>query len=163
MKTFEAIHKVYELLNKGKEKKAWQIISKWESSEHLTSREQFVYKIFKGYLLWLTGYHQKSLALAEELYQKSKDQNDIMNSLDSLLLLCINLFISGRFIKVEKNLKICEDMLKSWEKVEVFILIIHLLKGGMIKIYSADLCQRLIHLVLNFSLNQLIGLKSMRI
>ena len=43
MKNFEAIHKVYELLNRGKEKKVWQIITKWESSEHLNLREQYIY------------------------------------------------------------------------------------------------------------------------
>ena len=133
MKTFEAIHRVYDLLNNGKEKKAWQIITKWESSKHLTLREQYVYKIFKGYLLWLTGNYQKSLAIAEELYQKSKNQNDIINSLDSLLLICSNLFISGRFIKVEKNLRVCENMLKSvvqelngleigWRKTIIWIM-----------------------------------------
>jgi tetratricopeptide (TPR) repeat protein len=133
MKTFEAIHKAYELLNNGKENKAWQILSKWESSKHLTIKELYTCKIFEGYLLWLTGNYQKSLKIAEELYQKSKNQNDMLDSLDSLLLICSNLFISGRFIKMEKNLKICENMLKSvlqelsgleigWRKANILIM-----------------------------------------
>ena len=133
MKNFEAIHKVYELLNRGKEKKVWQIITKWESSEHLNLREQYIYKTFKGNLLFLTGNYQKSLAIAEELYQNSKNQNIIVDSLDPLILICSNLFLLGRFIKMGENLKLCEKMLKSvvqelngleigWRKTLIWIL-----------------------------------------
>ena len=109
----EVIHRAYELLNNGKEKKAWQKITKWEKSEHLTLREHHIYKMFKGFILRLTGRIQESLAIAEELYQESKNQNNSIDAIDSLLLRCTNLAILGSFAEMGESIMLCDMMLKS--------------------------------------------------
>ena len=133
MNTLEAIHSAYELLNEGKEKKAWEKIAKWEKSEHLTPEEHHIYKIFKGTILFLTGRLQESLKIAEELYQESKNQNNTVDAIDALILRCTNLFVLGRFVKMGENVMLCETMLKSvlqelngleieWRKAQIWLM-----------------------------------------
>jgi tetratricopeptide (TPR) repeat protein len=113
MNFLEVIHRAYELLNEGKEKKAWQKIAKWEKSEHLTLKEHHIYKVFKGFILYLTGRLQESLVIAEDLYQESKNQNNTVDAIDALLLRCSNLIILGRFAEMGESIMLCDKMLKS--------------------------------------------------
>jgi len=109
----EAIHRTHELLSEGKEKKAWQKIAKWEKSEHLTLKEQHIYKMFKGFILWFTGRLQESLVIAEELFRESKNQNNTVDSIDALILKCTNLITLVRFVEMGEIITLCETMLKS--------------------------------------------------
>ena len=113
MKLLEAIHRAYELLNEGKEKNAWAKVAKWEKSEHLTPEEYHIYKLFKGFILRLTGRIQESIKIAENLYQESKNQNNTVSMIDALILRCSNLIILGRYAKMGETVNLCEKMLKS--------------------------------------------------
>jgi len=109
----EEIYRAYTLLNEGMEEKAWEKVAKWEKSEHLTPKEQHIYKMFKGIIFHLTGRLQESLKIAEELYQESKNQNNTVDSIDALILRCSNLGIFGRFAEMGESIMLCETMLKS--------------------------------------------------
>ncbi|MHA2324078.1 MAG: hypothetical protein ACXACB_01660, partial [Promethearchaeota archaeon] len=82
-----------DLLNNGKEDEAWEIITKWEKSKHLTREESYKYKIFKSVILFLTGSLQESLKITEEFYQDSVNQNNKLNALDAFIIKWCNLYL----------------------------------------------------------------------
>ncbi|MFX1532079.1 MAG: tetratricopeptide repeat protein, partial [Promethearchaeota archaeon] len=109
----EEVYRAYKLLNEGKEEEAWQLIKNREEIEYSKSEEKHLYRMFKGSVLFLTGRLQESLKIAEEMYQESKKQDNVLNAIDALILKGYNLLILARIPETEENIMLCETMLKS--------------------------------------------------
>ncbi|MFX0081018.1 MAG: tetratricopeptide repeat protein [Candidatus Hodarchaeota archaeon] len=113
MNLSEQLYRTFELMNEGKEEKAWQIIAKWEKSEHLTQEENHIYKMFKAFILFLTGDLAESLKIVEEHYQHSKIQQNMVNAFDALILKSNILYLRSNIAEMGESVMQSKRMLKS--------------------------------------------------
>ena len=99
-----------ELINEGKFEETLQHIKDLEHKNNLNSEETFRTQIYKGMIYNYIGQREKTLKIAEHLYQKSQE---IKIPLFSLSALALKLYAGLSFEEDNEVLEQCESIFKS--------------------------------------------------
>jgi len=100
------------LLEQGEFKKSFQIVLKLEKMDNLSAQELLSIKLIKAKLLYNLGEFLDTIKNAEEIYQESQKQGDLLSSFDALTIQAHALFMMGKISQSEDLIKQAEDLFK---------------------------------------------------
>ncbi|MHA2401181.1 MAG: tetratricopeptide repeat protein, partial [Promethearchaeota archaeon] len=108
----------WRLLNEEKMEEALQVITDFEKLEDITLEDKHYYRNLKGNALLQMGKFQESLGIAEQDYQESKSQNNLLFLIDSIFSKFLILFLLGgswwaKLTELREEVVSCEKLLKS--------------------------------------------------
>jgi tetratricopeptide (TPR) repeat protein len=110
---YKEIENGWDLLNKGKEEEAFQIIIKIEKEKNVTQDELLRREILKSFLLFFAGRFEETLSLAEKVYQESVKHKKSLLTIDILFIKWLALIQRGQDDESRKDILYIENLLKS--------------------------------------------------
>ena len=107
----ELIH-AKQLRDDGKIKEAFQVVLELEKKDDISPQELLSCKLLKVKLLFWLGNSSDALKCAEDIYQESQKQGDLLSSFDALTLQTHNLITTGNISQSEEIIRHAEDLFK---------------------------------------------------
>jgi len=101
-----------QLMEEGKFKESLDLVLKLEKNSNLKEQELLSIKFLKANLLRLLGKFLDAIKCAEELFQESQKQGDLLLSFDALTLHANASVLMGNMGQTEKIIKQADELLK---------------------------------------------------
>ncbi|MHA2035540.1 MAG: tetratricopeptide repeat protein [Promethearchaeota archaeon] len=109
----EEIERGYQLLNKGKEVEALNLINNFEKKENLAPKEKLECQNFRGVVFIILGKFDEALEISEHSLQESIKLQLHLLTIDATLIKWEALFFLERIPEAWKDVEYCEKLLKS--------------------------------------------------
>lgn len=101
---------VTQLVEEGKEKEVFQIISKLEQKSDLSLKEQLSCDLVKAELFRVVGNYLKAIETAEIAFQKAQKLGDLLSSFDALMIQTYSYMIMVNVNKSEALIEQAQDL-----------------------------------------------------
>ncbi len=101
-----------QLMDQGEIKKAFQIVLELEKRDNLKAQELLSCKLLKAYLLYKSGNFLDAIKSADDIFQESQKQGDLLTSFDALTIKAYAHSMMGNISQSENIVKQAEDLFK---------------------------------------------------
>ena len=108
----EEFTRAKQLMEQGKFKEAIQLVLELEKIDNLTAQELLSFKLLKANLLYKLGEFLDAIKNAEEIYQESQKQGDLLSSVDALTIQAHTHCMMGNIHQSEDLIKQAKDLFK---------------------------------------------------